>query len=894
MQMNLPTSEELHQRLAHPLPLTNPLELLSKAEQLVQMDSWPEIVVGIGLLTGRGLVEVLHTGHFTEKSAYTVWFAGPMTVYEQMCDPFEVPTLGRADLVLAALHRLRQFFNHHFFGVERHNISRQCSEQVREAVYRHLLDLVPLRSGERNVYKQLSRGVYSRLATLFYCPCWVDEIIYMATIQNHRKILEAVSEEERLTLALAAGYQDYVILDTSGEMDKRRGIRLGEPEVEQLDIFRQHEEKKKHLLPEEGSNVLLREKPNQRVVIEREMDEGGRDEEGQSILGSQERREKPQERPQQKHPPDLMTASEHHSPLSENEERERVLDFVLQVEDEKQGQALTDTQWLERRWAILLGEIADFTTDDKGDEEEICSICEWEMEIWRRYCKKAKTMTFQEMVMATRIMLKVNLPAPQNEWWNPETEEWEHIGRKYFILQETEWEQMKGDWLARRLLLKDPELIVSRAKGLLYAGLAEASAWPALVVGIAVVTGQSLANILRDSEFAQKSSFSLVCQDTSVSYNPLYGQPFEVPTLVRADLVIEAWERVRALVDCAQKERKELLDEYWSVIAATAEKNFLDLVPLPAEQTSIFTMLTKSVYSCLAIAYYCPTEIDSIEFLAAICNAPLLLEEGSPTTRFACAAMLDFMEYRIADECKGLWLERPGVDILEIFRRGTKQEDAVVKVVLDEDDLASLDEIRREMGFDLVSALQKDAAPSVLASERGALTLLLTLKNEGVSSELYEFIRLGLEHLRGDFAEFLSVSLDQEVADGLKLQRPFETMLSSELHECPHPQAQYELSRRAMITVMRYNLSVSDPLKRWYLDENVIAQLIPQARQYYIEQYLQENQELIDQHHRQLKIVAQANRKPISATETLHLSEYPSFFKEQMRCLRLVPQVLAL
>jgi hypothetical protein len=204
------------------------------------MDSWPEIVVGIGLLTGRGLVEVLHTGHFTEKSAYTVWFAGPVTVYEQMCDPFEVPTLVRADLVLAALHRLRQFFNHHFFGVERHNISRQCSEQVREAVYRHLLDLVPLRSGERNVYKQLSRGVYSRLATLLYCPSWVDEIIYMATIQNHRKILEAVSEEERLTLALAAGYRDYVVIDTDGVEDHRHGIRLKEPGVEVLSAFQEN------------------------------------------------------------------------------------------------------------------------------------------------------------------------------------------------------------------------------------------------------------------------------------------------------------------------------------------------------------------------------------------------------------------------------------------------------------------------------------------------------------------------------------------------------------------------------------------------------------------------------------------------------------------------------
>jgi hypothetical protein len=238
MQMNMPPEEELHTRLAHPLPLTDPLALLSKAEQVLQMNTWPEMVVGIGLVTGRGLVEVLHTGHFTAKSAYSVFFAGPMTIYEQMCEPFEVPTLVSAERVLAALHRLRGFFGTHFVGVERRDISRQCADQVREAAYRHLLGLVPLRAGERNVYKQLSHGVYPRLATLYYCPGWVDEIVYMATIQNHRKIMEATSEEDQLTLALAAGYRDYVVVEATGTVDRRRGIRLLEPDVQVLEVFK--------------------------------------------------------------------------------------------------------------------------------------------------------------------------------------------------------------------------------------------------------------------------------------------------------------------------------------------------------------------------------------------------------------------------------------------------------------------------------------------------------------------------------------------------------------------------------------------------------------------------------------------------------------------------------
>ena len=87
VQMNLPSQEELQMRQAHVLPLANASALLAKAEQLLAMSSWPEMVVGIGLTTGRSLVEILHTGHFTQKSAYSILFAGPFTVYERLCDP---------------------------------------------------------------------------------------------------------------------------------------------------------------------------------------------------------------------------------------------------------------------------------------------------------------------------------------------------------------------------------------------------------------------------------------------------------------------------------------------------------------------------------------------------------------------------------------------------------------------------------------------------------------------------------------------------------------------------------------------------------------------------------------------------------------------------------------
>lgn len=95
MQMNGRSEQE--QRRREPLVLPNPSLLVSKAEHLLQMKSWPEIVVGLGLVTGRGLVEILKTGQWSEKAEYAVWFAGPMTIAEQMSEPFLRAHVGECE-----------------------------------------------------------------------------------------------------------------------------------------------------------------------------------------------------------------------------------------------------------------------------------------------------------------------------------------------------------------------------------------------------------------------------------------------------------------------------------------------------------------------------------------------------------------------------------------------------------------------------------------------------------------------------------------------------------------------------------------------------------------------------------------------------------------------------
>jgi hypothetical protein len=67
----------------------------------------------------------------------------------------------------------------------------------------------------------------------------VDELEYIVTITNHRRALEATSQEERLTFAVAASLVDYVLLEGSEGDVQRKGVRLGELGVEVLEVFRE-------------------------------------------------------------------------------------------------------------------------------------------------------------------------------------------------------------------------------------------------------------------------------------------------------------------------------------------------------------------------------------------------------------------------------------------------------------------------------------------------------------------------------------------------------------------------------------------------------------------------------------------------------------------------------
>ena len=250
VQMNARTQGVTQERLSQQVLLKDPDGLVERAMSLLFSQAWADLVVGIAVCTGRRLAEIMKTGTFLVKEPYTVWFDGQVKGRGREPGRYEIPTLVRAFLVVEAVQRLRALVD--CTGLEIEQVSQKYGKGVNEAVDRHYGDLEELiRTTREKVSVHNFRGMYARIATFWYAPPAVADITYMAQIQGHRFVLEprveagtSVEEVEQIRhhYASHANYADYKIADTDGNIDGRQGVRLGQPGVTVLDVFRREHE----------------------------------------------------------------------------------------------------------------------------------------------------------------------------------------------------------------------------------------------------------------------------------------------------------------------------------------------------------------------------------------------------------------------------------------------------------------------------------------------------------------------------------------------------------------------------------------------------------------------------------------------------------------------------
>ena len=180
-------------------PISDIDEILIKGEDLVDSNSYTAIAVGLCLLTGRRLTEVLLTAVMTPINDDVVLFSGQLKTKgseNAQIEPYEIPVLTGSNLVCDALNRLRQLKN--FSELTPKQVHSRCNKSCNEQVHRHFLPLIP-----KCCVKDL-RAVYSTLCYEQFCSPNISETAYCAKILGHSE----------LDLTTAQSYKDFYIQTT--------------------------------------------------------------------------------------------------------------------------------------------------------------------------------------------------------------------------------------------------------------------------------------------------------------------------------------------------------------------------------------------------------------------------------------------------------------------------------------------------------------------------------------------------------------------------------------------------------------------------------------------------------------------------------------------------------
>ncbi|MGH2478663.1 MAG: protelomerase family protein [Ktedonobacteraceae bacterium] len=235
--MDKQSEDRLQQRMENQQLLDHPAEIVAKAQTLLASTAWPEVAVALAVCTGRRLSEILKTGGLHACTLHSVIFSGELKRVDAVLKPYEIPVLAPAPEVLRAWSRLRTMVDCSQMEVEA--IGKAYSSEVAAAAERHFSTLVPMaRAGKTGLFAHLFRAVYPRIAVYWFCPVTVTDIFYVPTILGHYWA-SGDDEMQRRNYMSTLHYYDYRIGDGQGNIDGRQGLRLAEPGVEVLEVFKQ-------------------------------------------------------------------------------------------------------------------------------------------------------------------------------------------------------------------------------------------------------------------------------------------------------------------------------------------------------------------------------------------------------------------------------------------------------------------------------------------------------------------------------------------------------------------------------------------------------------------------------------------------------------------------------
>jgi hypothetical protein len=259
--------------------------------------------------------------------------------------------------------------------------------------------------------------------------------------------------------------------------------------------------------------------------------------------------------------------------------------------------------------------------------------------------------------------------------------------------------------------LDAPDAIVGKAIALL-----NSPEWSEIVAGLSVLTGRRSSELLSTARFTKCSKWSVTFTGALKRRGETQILSIEIPTLAPADTVCKALAKVRKeLPEAVGLDAQTVNAKYGNAVIRECDRYFTDLVPTREGKDNLYTHLNRSIYATIATFWYCPANVNDVEFKAAIQGHYAILDEEDSEQKRSLTASRHYSDYEIADaviayyegERKGVKLGIDGVQVISEFRERVDTPIALPRIKkklssirIWRDDKPLLDEIFERLGLD--------------------------------------------------------------------------------------------------------------------------------------------------------------------------------------------------
>lgn len=212
--------------------IEQPDQLVKKAATLLSSEHWEEVVVGLALITGRCVSEVLKSGVIVPKKQYSLLFTSYQEQVDAVLGPFELPTLVEAEAVFSAWHRVRELLD--CKALPASEICARYRPAVCESAEHHFERYVPV-DEHQDWYAPLYLRIYPLIATRYYCPIWIKSMWFKEIIRGFRWPLSYEGACKPHCQECIRPCCVYEVGDGVSNIDGRQGLKLDQEGVEPLE-----------------------------------------------------------------------------------------------------------------------------------------------------------------------------------------------------------------------------------------------------------------------------------------------------------------------------------------------------------------------------------------------------------------------------------------------------------------------------------------------------------------------------------------------------------------------------------------------------------------------------------------------------------------------------------